>query len=135
MASGKKSRKPTPFGALVIQYMKRRELSQRQFSAHAGHPNSMVSRIIYGDRRPNPDWLPHWARVLKLNEEETVAFKEAGRSARAKGKADSQDFIAEKEERIEELERFALLIGRKAIERGVQLGEESLEFLRSLEQQ
>jgi transcriptional regulator with XRE-family HTH domain len=134
MANGKKPKRPTAFGGLLNQYMKRRELTQRQFSDLAGQPNSTVSRIIYGDRRPNPDWLPHWVKVLRLDGEAAETFINAGKSARAKGKSDSADYVTELEDRIETLERFALLIGRKAIERGVQFSEESLQFLRSLEQ-
>lgn len=136
MAAPRKPKRPTPFGAILLSHLKQhrpKKLSGRQFSVLVSQPNSMISRIIYGERRPNPDLLPHWAKVLRLDEQQAAAFIEAGRSARAKGKADSTDYISELEERIAFLERFALLVGRKAIERGAQLSEESLEFLDSLE--
>ncbi len=130
----KKAKRPTLFGALLVQYIVRRGLSQRQFSALVGHPNSMISRAIYGERRANPEWLNAWARALALTPDETDAFIRAGKTARLLGKSDSSDHA---EELVEALRTaIALTVGLAAIleDEGRQIPKQIAEGLRILQE-
>lgn len=105
MPKHKHKREPTDFGRLLMEHLARLGISQRQFGERVSRPNTVINRVIYGERRPNPLWIPEWSAALDLDEKQAATFTLAARDARAKGKADSREYIEEITERLDTAEK------------------------------
>ncbi len=98
---------PPDFGDLLQQLLDepKRQWSQRHFAELAGVSHTQVRRIIDGERTPDPEDLEKWAQIFKLDGKHRHQFIESGRSARAKGKADSSDYVQGLEKKLQNMER------------------------------
>jgi transcriptional regulator with XRE-family HTH domain len=96
--------KPVTYGTTLAELLDRRGLTIRGFAKSAGVSHTLIRKIISGEKTPHPDDLIKWAEYFQLSGDDRQHFIDLGRSARAKGKKDSANYIAEVETSVKRLE-------------------------------
>lgn len=71
------------FGDLLAQALERKRLSQKDFAKFARVPQSVVSAVIRGRRKPPKRRVPGWAAILNLSAPERLAWERAAALSRA----------------------------------------------------
>lgn len=94
------------FGEYLGELLGKYEISALTYAQSLGYKrNGFVSNVIKNNRTPPPKRIEAWAAKLPLDSNERARFLELARSARAKGKRDSADYIGELEARIDRAEQ------------------------------